>query len=152
MFRHDAARGLAPRWRIIFGIRTWGGQSLATFLGWLESSRLDRIADYVQRGRGNAGLPNDVLFEAWKQTMRSIAKDPPDSQLIAREQDLVSEIEARGLVAPYSEVKDAIEALISRADECVKKLEQDAQAYERVNEEIERDVAEFREKRDRSRN
>src|SRR6266446_1609131 len=109
------------------------------FLGWLESSRLDRIADYVQRGRGNAGLPNDVLFEAWKQTMRSIAKDPPDSQLIAREQDLVSEIEARGLVAPYSEVKDAIEALISRADEC-------------VNEEIERDVAEFREKRDRSRN
>jgi hypothetical protein len=120
-------------------------------LGWLESSRLDRTANYVQRGRRNGGLSNDVLFEVWKQTMRSIAEDP-HIELIAREQELVSEIEARGLVAPYSEIKDAIEALISRAAEYAEKLEQDAQAFERVNEEIERGVAEYKEKRDRSRN
>jgi len=121
------------------------------FLGWLESTRLDRVADYVQRGRRNVGLSNDVLFEAWKQTMRSIAKDP-NPELIAREQDLVAEIEARGLIAPYAEVKDAIEAVISRAVQYVEKLEQDTQESEHLNEEIERGVAEFKETRDRSRN
>src|SRR6266852_1740772 len=28
VFRHDVARGLVPRWRIICGIRLWDGQSL----------------------------------------------------------------------------------------------------------------------------
>jgi hypothetical protein len=121
------------------------------FLGWLESTRLDRVADYVQRGRRNVSLSNDVLFEAWKQTMRSIAEDP-NPELIAREQDLVAEIEVRGLVAPYAEVKDAIEAVLSRAAQYVEKLAQDPQEDEHLSEEIERGVAEFKEKRDQSRN
>jgi len=121
-------------------------------LGWLESNRIDRVANYVQRGRKNKGLSNDALFEEWKQAMRSMAKDPHDSKLRALEQDLASEIEVRGLVAPYAEVKDAIELLVSRAEEQYRKVQEDPEEYERVNEELEQDLAEFKEKRDRSRN
>jgi hypothetical protein len=97
-------------------------------------------------------LSNDALFEEWKQAMRSMAKDPHDSKLRALEQDLASEIEVRGLVAPYAEVKDAIELLVSRAEEQYRKVQEDPEEYERVNEELEQDLAEFKEKRDRSRN
>jgi hypothetical protein len=120
-------------------------------LGWLESSRVERNASYAQRGRAHAGLMDDALFDAWKQAMRFITIDPHDPEMRRREEDLVSEIEIRGLAAPYHEVKDAIEAFISCGDQAVTKLEQDDEAYEQVKEEIERDVTEFKERRDRSR-
>jgi hypothetical protein len=45
-------------------------------LGYLGSARIDKVADYIERGRSHAGLSDEAVIEAWTQAFRGITLDP----------------------------------------------------------------------------
>jgi hypothetical protein len=117
---------------------------------WLASNSVDRVANYVARGRRHSSLQDDPLFEAWKSAMRAMAADPFSKERRMHEDDLVAEIKLRGLTVPYEDVKDAFEKLISSAVKMAETLSQYPDDAERINEEIVKDIQEFKNKRDRA--
>ena len=68
MFRHDVARGPVPRWRIIFGIRRRGGQSLDGLVGaWASQAvagEIDPVGvvdEAIEDGVGVGGIADHLV-------------------------------------------------------------------------------------------
>jgi hypothetical protein len=109
-----------------------------------ESDRLDRVANYIHRGRKHQGLSNEVLLDAWKQGMQALAKEISDHNFKIHE-DLQSEIELRGLAPPYDDVKEAFEEFCSKIAEGLEELKRaDPEGYRLANEDIMRRLSAHR--------
>lgn len=118
----------------------------------IESGQIDKIADYAKRGRLYAQLTDGELSEDWRQAVRVMAKDPFSFEPRRIEDDLRAEINLRGLQPPFDSVKEAFEEFISKVGEFHEELKKRPDDYQRANEELVRDIDEFKASRERSKN
>ena len=119
-------------------------------LAFLQSAQIDKIADYVSRGRVHAETADGVLAEQWERAMRAMAGRPFSYELRRAEDDLRAEFELRGLEAPWHAVKDAMDQLVAAVDKYHSNLKNtDPDEYRRVGNELEEDIANFLAERER---
>lgn len=117
--------------------------------GWLVSDQANKAADYAARGRKHQQLTMDELVGAWVQAFRSSAAEFGDGDRRSTEDDLRSEFSLRNIEPPYDLVKDDFERLVSSAADTIERLQaEDPGHFEKVNKEIEEDVAAFRAERE----
>ena len=81
---------------------------------WIQSCELDRTQAYLTRGRVHAGLTDADLIDRWKAAFHALVADPASEAARAGESDLKSEIDLRGLQAPFDEVAQALNELAQR--------------------------------------
>jgi hypothetical protein len=124
-----------------------------------ENARFDRTADYVIRGRAHAKLEVEPLIENWKRAFRAMAKDPFSPNLRQAESDLQAEIDLRGQLIPaltmaraMLEIQDAADEFIAGRIEAVERRRANPEEHRRANEQLLKDIAEFKARRDRPKN
>ncbi|WP_338830166.1 hypothetical protein [Bradyrhizobium sp. 27S5] len=116
---------------------------------WLASEQANEAAEYAARGRKHQSLSIDDLIAAWVQAFRRLAAKFQDGNLRIAEVDLRSELLLRNIDPPYDLVKDELGRLTNAAADAIEELQlEDPGHFDRVNEEIENDVATFRAERE----
>ena len=112
---------------------------------WLVSEQANEAAEYAARGRKHQSLSTNDLTGAWVQAFRRLAAKFQDGDLRIDEVDLRSELLLRNIDPPYDLVKDDLGRLTNAAADAIEELQlEDPGHFDRVNEEIENDVATFR--------
>ena len=104
---------------------------------WIQSCEMDRTRDYLTRGRVHGGLTDVDLIDRWKSAFRGLVADPTSEAARARESDLKSEIDLRGLQAPFEEMEQALNELAQRlADGIARMQAEDPAELARCEDEI----------------
>jgi hypothetical protein len=117
----------------------------------LLSSAMNHAADYAQRGRLFAVLSQEQLTEKWIAAFREMARDPLDSTKRAYETELASEFELRNLERPFDLVREETKKYMSAVDRAIEqKKKEDPADYERMSEDLERDISTYRADRNKS--
>ena len=96
---------------------------------WMKSCELDRTQAYLTRGRVHAGLTDADLIDRWKAAFHALVAEPASEAARVGESDLKSEIDLRGLQAPFEEVEQALNELAQRFADGVAQLAAQAPAY-----------------------
>lgn len=121
-------------------------------LAFLQSNRLDNVADYVRRGRKHAALSDNELVAAWKAAFAAMAMDPFSQEVRDADQDLSSEFDLRKKVPPYAKIRDLMDAFTKRVEAEGERTRPDPDAWAEMNEAMIREVEEFTARRDQSKN
>src|SRR5258708_23681160 len=116
-------------------------------LAFLASDSIEVNADYVRRGRAHQGLSEAVLINGWKAAFQRYARRPTDAGLRREEGDLRSELELRGIKAPFGTVSDAYAEFLSNARRVYHELTADPERLRSAKESLERDLDQFFAKR-----
>ena len=118
----------------------------------LLNSLMNAAADYIRRGREYKSIENGALLEAWTVAIREMARTPEDAEKRLLYDDLLAEIDFRGLSAPFDQVETAMEELKSKVSITYQKLRQNPKALQELEQELRNDIDEFRQQRDSSKN
>ncbi|MDE2467147.1 MAG: hypothetical protein KGO02_26055 [Alphaproteobacteria bacterium] len=111
---------------------------------WMQSCELDRTQAYLTRGRVHAGLTDADLIDRWKAAFHALVADPASEAARVGESDLKSEIDLRGLQAPFKDVEQALNELAQRfADGVARLQEEDPVQLAACDREIVRIVSDF---------
>jgi hypothetical protein len=115
----------------------------AETLAFLESDKMDLVADYSARGRAYQHLPQDELIRAWMRAFEEMADAPTDPIARQRQEDLSSEIRLRGNEPPYADVKGAVQRFIAAVKAHVERVKADPEAMKRMTDSFAEDLADF---------
>jgi hypothetical protein len=91
----------------------------------LLSASLDRIADYVARGRSFKPLSDDELSDCWIEAFKSMADAPFDEYRRIIEEDLTSEFRFRKKHQPLDRVVEHSDRYIAAIDAAIKAQKQE---------------------------
>ena len=117
----------------------------------LMNEAVEHASDYARRDRLFKSLSQEQLAHQWCAAFREMADNPPDPHKRAAERDLASEFEFRGIERPFDLVREEFEKLKSFADQMIKqKQEDDPGDYERMGEELARDIHAHKAQRNKS--
>lgn len=116
---------------------------------WLQNKATDDIADYAMRGRKFRDLTDEALQSEWTNAMRAWAMDLHDKATSNRRSDLEAEFTLRGAEPDRSDVADAVAKLKMAAIAAYKKLLEDPDKLEKVNEELTQELIEYVDKSER---
>ena len=97
-------------------------------LSWVKSGRVDKMADYVRRGRVHAGLDDATLRARWVETLKKMVAAANDEAIGRRHRDYEMELRVRGLDPPTAEVREEIEAVARRLRQEQAAIERDPEA------------------------
>ena len=120
-------------------------EELEDQLGLMESDRMDRAADYVQRGRSHAGLSDAALAKELMGAMQACLDGPFSRELVVAENDLRAEFDLRGSGPPKTTAMRALEEKqIAATKEYLEDLiEYDPEGYRRLEIQYASDLVEF---------
>ncbi len=120
---------------------------------WIQSCEMDRTNAYLTRGRVHAGLTDADLINRWKAGFHALVADPTSEAARVGESDLKSEIDLRGLQAPFEEVEQALNELAQCfADGVARMQAEDPAELARCEDKITQAVDEFVAKKQSSTN
>jgi hypothetical protein len=115
----------------------------AETLAFLESDKMDLVADYSARGRAYQHLPQDELIRAWMRAFEEMADAPTDPIARQRQEDLSSEIRLRGNEPPWDDVKGALQRFIAAVKAILKRVKADPEAMKQMTDSFAEDLADF---------
>jgi hypothetical protein len=91
----------------------------------LESKRVDRIADYVQRGRRYGSLNDDDLIAKWWASLKSMADAPREPMFGAAFDDAEAELALRKIDPLCDEAAFYFDRFVEAADAEIREIESD---------------------------
>jgi hypothetical protein len=118
--------------------------------GFAANNRIDRVADYAARGRCHRNLSEPALNEVWIAAYREMAIHPTDPDRWHAVNDLNAEFELRGRMPPYLCVTEHQDQYARAIFGAFAKMTDEERAA--VNRDIQRDIDDFKSRRDRSKN
>ena len=92
---------------------------------WIQSCEMDRTRDYLTRGRVHGGLTDVDLIDRWKAAFLALVAEPTSEAARVGESELKSEIDLRGMHAPFEEVEQALDELTNRLIDGIARLQRD---------------------------
>jgi len=118
--------------------------------GFTANNRLNRIADYAVHGRCHKDLSDAELNGIWIAAFREMAAHPGDPERWHAVNDLDAEFELRGHTPPYLCVREYQDQYSAAIFGAFAKMTDEEQAA--VNRQIQRDIDDFKSRRDSSKN
>jgi hypothetical protein len=116
----------------------------------LESSRLDRMAEYVQRGRKYAPLSDEDLIAKWLAGVKAMADAPEDPACYAEQNDTESELALRKLDPPHDLAQPDVDRYVETSEAAIRAIESDPERLAELRAGIVEDLRAFQEGRERS--
>ena len=83
----------------------------------LESQRLNRLADYVSRGRKFGALTIDAVEDGWRTTMKAMSLAPSEPAHRHLNSEYEAELELRGSKPPFDTAKEDVERYLAATKE-----------------------------------
>jgi hypothetical protein len=109
---------------------------------WAENERMERLQDYLKRGRKLADAPLEELRTRWMALIREEAENT-DAFDHGEEQDIRSEMAVRKVEPPFDLVRDALDAMKAKAKERWAKVQHDPSRALQFELELRRKLARF---------
>ena len=91
----------------------------------LESKRVDRIADYVQRGRRYCALDDDKVMAKWWASLKSMADAPREPMFSAAFEDAEAELALRKIDLLCEEAAFYFDRYVEAADAEIREIKSD---------------------------
>jgi hypothetical protein len=121
--------------------------------GYLASTKVDKAADYANRGRPFGKLSDDALTEKWIAAFEMMVEDIADAGKRAEESDYESEFRLRGREPPLEKVKALVVRFSSQVAALVAKWEiDDPKWHETMGGDIAAALKNFKTRRDKPQN
>ncbi len=105
---------------------------------WLANQALERLQDYLKRGRSLAAAQLETLNSRWVYLMRSWAEDVRGKADHREREDIEAELQLRKVEPPFDLVKGAMATLRQKSKQAMAELQRDPERLARE----ERDLAE----------
>jgi hypothetical protein len=112
------------------------------FDAWLANQQLERLEEYLKRGRPLASAPIEELNARWVTLTENWANSPRGVDHRERE-DIEAEMQVRKVTPPVELAKDAIQTLRRKSKELDAKIFQDPEHYARMARELDEKVDQF---------
>jgi hypothetical protein len=109
---------------------------------WLENQQLERLSDYLKRGRPLADVGLEDLRSRWVALMQTWARITQGFDHQERE-DIEAEMQLRKVEPPRDLAKEAIETLRRKSKERADKLLADPARYALFEKELANDIEQF---------
>ena len=117
---------------------------------YLSSSEMDRVNDYIQRGRQHQVLNDKDLIAGWKDAFSTMAMDPSDRAVRRNEDDFAAELRLRHIDVPYSCLGPILEMWLTNTRKIIDEIWADAEKMDEMVEDIASDLKKFIDVRDHS--
>lgn len=91
----------------------------------LDSERMDRIAEYVQRGRKYGPLGDDRVIAKWLAGIKALADAPGDQACYAEHEDIEAELALRKIDPPYDEAQPDLDRYMESSEAVIRTIEAD---------------------------
>jgi hypothetical protein len=121
-------------------------------MAFLQSQRVNRMADYLNRGREYSSLQKRDLMNKWVAAFKGLAAHAasPDPKITRLEEDLAAEIALRGLDEPFYRVMGDMDRFVKANDQVLEELKRDPEALEAHNKALQADIDAYKQARDKS--
>ncbi len=119
------------------------GKPQDLMLSWLENKSLEKVHDYVGRGRLFRDIPIDQLKDQWARAFKVYAANPHVPGATAESDDFEAELTIRQEPLPMDLVEVEWRQLQNKIDTAMKNLERDPERHKQANEEIVNDLVDF---------
>jgi hypothetical protein len=116
----------------------------------LESKRMDHIADYAQRGRRYGPLDDGDLIAKWWASLKSMADAPREPMFIAAFDDAEAELALRKIDPLCDEAAFYFDRCVEAIDAEMREIESDPKRFADLRCNLIDDLRAFCEARDRS--
>jgi len=117
----------------------------------LASRIVDQISDYNERGRSYRALSDDELVLSWQSIWKELATDPISTKKLDTQADLASEFALRQKNPPWEIVRRQINIFQKATKRAWERQRlEDPEANAQSNKDIENDLEEFLNRRNRS--
>jgi hypothetical protein len=114
----------------------------------LESQRVDRMADYVQRGRRYGPLNDDDLIAKWWASLKSMADAPRDPMFGAAFNDADAELALRKIDPRCAEAAFYFDRYVEATDAEMREITSDPKRLAELRRNLSDDLLAFFEARD----
>jgi hypothetical protein len=114
----------------------------------LESQRVDRIADYVQRGQRYGPLNDDDLTAKWWASLKSMAEAPRDPMFGAAFNDADAELAMRKIDPRCEEAAVYFDRFVEATDADMREITSDPKRLAELRRKLSDDLLAFFEARD----
>jgi hypothetical protein len=114
----------------------------------LESQRLNRMADYVSRGRRFGKAPTDAVEDGWRASMKAMSLAPMERVHWDLNYDYEAELELRGAKPPFGPAKEDVDRYLAATQRIVDELMSDPEERERIENDMAKDLELFRKDQD----
>lgn len=119
--------------------------------GYIDSTHLDRVAEYAGRGRAFKDLLDEQLLERWAEAYKEMAESPSNAEKEKLQDDLACELRLRGRAPPLERVYKHFQKYFSAIDAAYNNLkDNDPAGYAEANRRLEDDIEDFKSRRDTS--
>jgi hypothetical protein len=108
-----------------------------------SSSEMDRVNDYIQRGRPHEGLNDNDLIAYWKAAFSTMAADPSNPAVRRNEDDFASELQLRHIEIPYRSLGPILEVWLSNTRKLIDEIWADAEKMDEIQEGIASELERF---------
>jgi hypothetical protein len=119
-------------------------------IDWIKAGRIDRVAEYIQRGRVHAELDTAALREQWVESFKTWIANPNDSALQESHRDFELELRVRGVDPPIDAIREHFDAVKRYMDECYQSLKQNPEAMRALEQALTEELREFADKLDKA--
>jgi hypothetical protein len=110
---------------------------------WLANQALERLQDYLKRGRSLAATPLGTLNGRWVYLMRTWGEDVRGKADHREREDIEAELQLRKVKPPFDLVKDAMAVLRQKSKEAMAELERDPERLAREERDLAEKIASF---------
>jgi hypothetical protein len=116
----------------------------------LESQRLNRLADYVSRGRKFGALTIDAVEDGWRTTMKAMSLAPSEPAHRDLNSEYEAELELRGSTPPFDTAKEDVERYLAATKKIIEHRMADTDEWKRMKDDLVRDLTSFRDEQDKA--
>jgi hypothetical protein len=114
----------------------------------LESQRLNRMADYVSRGRRFGKLTLDAVEDGWRASMKAMSLAPSEHVHRDLNSDYEAELDLRGSKPPFDSSKEDVDRYFAVTKRIIDELMSDPGERERIEHDMAKDLESFRKDQD----
>jgi hypothetical protein len=109
----------------------------------LESQRLNRLADYVSRGRRFGKLTLDAVEDGWRASMKAMSLAPAKCLYRDLNSDYEAELDVRGSHPPFDSAKEDVDRYFAATKRIIDELMSDPEERERIEHDMAKDLESF---------
>jgi hypothetical protein len=118
-----------------------GGDEIAR--SFLESQRLNRLADYVSRGRRFGKATMDAVEDGWRASMKAMSLAPAERVHRDLNNDYEAELDLRGSKLPFDSAKEDVGRYLAATKRIIDELMSDPEERERIEDDMAKDLELF---------
>jgi len=141
---------LIEAWRLGVTDRQDDQSASQAALDFIRSREVDRVTDYMRRGRTHTMLSTDGLIAQWISSIKGIADAPFDKGARTINNDLEGKLSLREMEPPYERARQCLARYTAMMSDEIERIRGNQEEWEQLMDDLVKDLQTFKNERDRS--